>query len=445
MDRMLKNHIPYDRLKFHPHSFADPDGRLFWFEGELYRAISHQKTPFFDRLFEEATIPYLIERGLLIQSERTGLVLEGYGMVLRHRLVPFTSYPNEWCAAMFKDAALTYLKLFEELIPRGLTLKDTHPWNLLFEGAKPVYVDITSIKQLTLNSRGPDFDKFCRYYVYPIMLMSREQGRIARHLLPDYEGIQASDFSLLTGGHGSPLRLTSRLQSALHRRLKSVLGKQTESTRAHFACLGRMRSAIEKIHLPAIPVEDDDSVTSSNPHLLETISKLKPESVLAVGARTQWYAALAARLEIRVIVFNTDSAYITQLYRRARDQQLQLLPLIMDFTDPTPSRGLSNHLSIAASERLQCDLVLALGLVNEAVSGRNLRFEQIVDGLVQFSKRWVIVDYLPSQSPKIGDGQSEESCRYRSDSFIGALKKRFHHVSSLPSEAETHTLFLCEK
>src|SRR5262249_54481120 len=152
---MLKNHIPYDQLKFHPHSFADPDGRLFWFEGELYRAISHQKTPFFDRLFEEATIPYLIERGLLIQSERTGLVLEGYGMVLRHRSVPFTSYPNEWCAAMFKDAALTYLKLFEELIPRGLTLKDTHPWNLLFEGAKPVYVDITSIKQLTLNSRGP--------------------------------------------------------------------------------------------------------------------------------------------------------------------------------------------------------------------------------------------------------------------------------------------------
>src|SRR5262245_5200851 len=234
---MLMDRISYDQVKFHPHSFADPDGRLFWLNGELYRAISLEKTPFFERLFDDATIADLTKRDLLVHSERTNLTLEGYGMVVHHQLVPFVSYPNEWCAAMFKDAALTYLNLLEELIPRGLTLKDTHPWNLLFEGAKPVYVDFTSIRPLALDSGGPDYNKFCRYYVYPITLMAREHGRIARYLLPDYEGILASVFSSLTGRHDSRHRLTSRLKSRLHHRLRSVFRKQSASTKAQVACL----------------------------------------------------------------------------------------------------------------------------------------------------------------------------------------------------------------
>src|SRR5881296_2050967 len=117
---MLTDHISSSELRFHPHSFADPDGRLFWWNGELYRAISHEKTPFFVQLFRNGTIPELAERGFLIRSDRTALTLEGYGMVLRHRSVPFVSYPHEWCAAMFKDAAAAYLDLLEELLKRGL-------------------------------------------------------------------------------------------------------------------------------------------------------------------------------------------------------------------------------------------------------------------------------------------------------------------------------------
>src|ERR1041385_1142121 len=138
----MKNHISYAELKFHPHSFADPDGRLFWLDGGLYRAISHEKTPFFAQLFQNGIISELINRGILVGSEPTEHVLDGYGMVLRHTAVPFVSYPNEWCSAMFKDGALAYLDLLKELVQKGLTLKDTHPWNLVFDGVRPVYVDI---------------------------------------------------------------------------------------------------------------------------------------------------------------------------------------------------------------------------------------------------------------------------------------------------------------
>src|SRR5262245_16779020 len=215
---MVKNHISYDQITFHPHSFGDPDGRLFRFDGGLYRAISNEKTPFFSRLFEDGTIGELVNRGLLVRSEPADLTLDGYGMVLRHTSVPFVSYPNEWCAAMFKDAALAYLDLLKELVQRGLTLKDTHPWNLLFDGAKPLYVDMTSITPLTEGSTCPNYEKFCRYYLYPLVLMSRGHERIVRWLLVDYEGILPSDYLMMTRSATSTMRLSGRLKSSLKRR-----------------------------------------------------------------------------------------------------------------------------------------------------------------------------------------------------------------------------------
>src|ERR1043166_5460485 len=98
--------IPVDEIKFHPHSFADPAGRLFWWNGALYRGLRCAAAELFSRLLRDGTLQRLTDRGLLIDTEATGLRLENYQMVLRHRVVPFPSYPEEWCPAMLKDAAL---------------------------------------------------------------------------------------------------------------------------------------------------------------------------------------------------------------------------------------------------------------------------------------------------------------------------------------------------
>ena len=103
-------------------------------------------------------------------------------MVIRHRRIPFVSYPHEWCAAMFRSAGVAYLDLVSELARAGLGLRDTHPWNLLFEGARPIYVDLTSIRPIADKPRNIAQDKFYRYYVYPLLLMAQGQERLVRHL-----------------------------------------------------------------------------------------------------------------------------------------------------------------------------------------------------------------------------------------------------------------------
>ena len=431
---MVNTPISYAQVKFHPHSFADPDGRLFWLDGALYRGISHEKTPFFAQLFDSGIIRELMNRGLLVGSELTDLVLEGYGLVLRHTAVPFVSYPNEWCLAMFKDAALTYLDLLNELIPRGLTLKDTHPWNLLFERGKALYVDLTSITALTPQSNCPDYTKFCRYYFYPLVLISRGQERIARYLLPDYQGILESDFSLLTGRSRIPRR-----GRALFRKIASLMRhdhqQQAASANMRLERLRGIRRQVEAIAAPSSSEEYEEGLNAQTQHNLEQIiAQLSPVSILGLGVKTLWYSRLAERSGAGVVVFDTDSGYLTKLYVQARDKRLQLLPVFMDFTDATPSRGLPNHVSIGAADRFQCDLVLAVGLLN-VIFERHLRFDQLVEGLAQFAKRWLIIDYFsPDSRPE-----------YTFDSLTRALKKRFQSVSRLEPDAEIRSLVLCEK
>ena len=88
--------IPIKEVDYHPNSFCDSGGRVFWWKNELYRGIKEPHLPFCKKLFEEGIVQRLIEKEFLVQTELTNLTLNGYPLVLKHRRVPFVSYANEW-------------------------------------------------------------------------------------------------------------------------------------------------------------------------------------------------------------------------------------------------------------------------------------------------------------------------------------------------------------
>jgi hypothetical protein len=90
-------------------------------------------------------------------------------------------------------------------------------------------------------------------------------------------------------------------------------------------------------------------------------------------------------------------------------------------------------------------LVLAVGLLNPLIFERRLRFDQVVEGLTQFSKRWLIIDYTPPENPEFSDLQSRRFFEYTSENLTRSLLKRFRNVSRLQLHSEAHNLLLCEK
>ncbi len=120
-----------------------------------------------------------------METELTDLALDGYRLVLRHRSLPFVSYPYEWCDEMLKDAVLLLIDLEMKLTRHGLTLVDASPWNVVFDGSRPVFVDFTSFLPAEKNWTWNAYDGFCRYYIHPLQLMAHGRRRTARSLLQD--------------------------------------------------------------------------------------------------------------------------------------------------------------------------------------------------------------------------------------------------------------------
>lgn len=481
--------IPPGEVTFHPHSFTNHNGaRLFLWDGGIYRGILPQSAPYFIQLFQDGIIQRAAERGLLIETDLTPLTLDGYGLVLRHRRIPFVSYPNEWCALMLKDAALTLLDLAIELAPYGFTLADAHPWNLLFDDCHPVFVDLGSIIHID-NPVWPAYDEFCRFCLYPLMLMSKGQELIARLLMCEDKGVPHSDLLLLTQCSA----LISNPKASLLSRLIAVLRKQVpqayreqikyllraspmgvdKPSGKHKSAAGLTKAITHSSHIEFLkgvkreveaisfssgitespdhkesspsPITEPDAWTLKQREIHQILRSLRPSTVLVIGSHTGWYCKLAARQGSRVVSFDTDSASVTRLYYEAREQKLPVLPLLMDFSKPTPARGLASHWAIAATERLRCEMVLALEWLPDLICERHLRFEQIAEGVALFAKRWAMVEFVGKENAKVSRCWTEVFSWYKLENLVQALEKKFSSVRVVASEPDGRAWLLCEK
>ena len=488
----MKQQIPLGQIKFHPHSFGDHTVRLFRYNGELYRGISGERAVFFQKLFQESVIQKITEKGLLIESELTSFDVEGFDLVIRHRTIPFNSYPTEWCAAMLKDGMLTMIDLAIELAKQGLTLGDAHPWNLLFdlENNRPVFIDLGSIMPIDFSTWSV-YDEFCRFCLYPLILMAYDHDEIARLLMFEDRGVVKSDVLQLVG-EGIFLEETyqrsflgffeAKIQQLIlkfpysyrqkikkqllsifssvpitHQKLAdSVSLMQNRKEKSHLEFLEKVRDEVEKIKINGYnqnyfeterksSFSPENSWTAKQRNVYQILTELRPTSVLDISYHPGWYGQLAAVLGSQVISFDTDRNGTTQLYHDVLDKKIPMLPLIMDFTKSTPPRGLGNHWSIAATERLSCDMVLALGLVHHLVKERRLNFDQIAEGLFLFAKKWVLVEFIPRDDRELSQDGLERYPWYTLDNFIQVLQLKFKSVKIIPSAPEPRLLLLCKK
>jgi hypothetical protein len=442
--------IPRDEVSFHPHSFADADGRLFCWRGQLYRGISPGQSPFFLRLFQDGTIQSLVEKGLLVDSRLTPFLIDGFDLVVRHKTVPFVAYPQEWCAAMLKDAVLLLLDLLIELAGKNLTLKDAHPWNIIFADCKPVFVDLTSIVPMQGDGEWQAYEEFCNYCYYPLILMTLGHDRIARAMMTEYGGIQRRELVSLAQNSRPSRFLLSKLMNRLLTPVKSLIHKKDSGANAPQNFFYQLRKNVERLGLPT---DRDKGRTNSNRGieseqqacLSHILSALRPASVLDVNASQSWVSYLAAESTCQVISLGTDTNAMTEIYYDARKNGLPILPLIMNFAKPTPSIGYSNHYLTAATDRLQCEMVLALSLVHRAVHDYFLSFQLIAEGLALFSRRWVVVEFNQPRGQFSGNEPGGSFSWYSLDNFREALLNRFYKVDIISEDGEGSVLLLCEK
>ncbi len=454
--------IPDSEIVLHPLSH-DADGQLFSWRGGLYRGIPAPRVPFVRSLFDSGEVRRLVERGYLVGTDRSDVAVPPlYPLVLRHATVRFPSYPFEWCSEMLRDAALHTLDLLQALAPQSLALKDAHPGNVLFEGCRPLFVDFASIVPAGTEPASME-EEFISQFVGPVEFAAAGQGRIGRWLLRDFRrGVGREELALL--GQLSLRRLAGRVGRGAFAAAREVVreslfsaGRDPAPAAFRAARLERHRARLAGLRLPSPaaawrrdpaafpPFEPDATWTTKHRAVERLLQQYRPATVLEFGAQHGWYSMMAARAGARVIAFEMDEVSSNGLYLDAKRAALDIQPLMMSFSDPTPRIGVGEGLFQAASERFRCELVLGLDLVPRLVFEEALNFAQIAEGFAAFAGKVVVVEFVPAEDPELEHWRANRPEWYRLDNLVAALRRHFRSVAAIDSHPSHRVLLVCER
>jgi hypothetical protein len=99
-----------------------------------------------------------------------------------------------------------------------------------------------------------------------------------------------------------------------------------------------------------------------------------------------------------------------------------LLPLLQDFTNPSPSLGFASKERDSFIARCQADLVLALALIHHLAISHNLPFSYVADFIASLGDN-CIVEFVPKN-----DSQIQRLLANRKDIFPDYTEQKFEEA-----------------
>ncbi|HYY57256.1 MAG TPA: hypothetical protein VE842_07965, partial [Pyrinomonadaceae bacterium] len=197
-------------------SFRDPAGALLSYEGRILRLVNKQGEDDINASLASEALRRFVETGHVVKawplSEASMKELLGDGdladlvsnnqvsMVVEHERVPFQSFPYEWPPEMLHAAAALTLDLGEAMLAEGRGIKDATPYNVLFRGPVPVFVDWLSFEQRDpADSTWLPYAQFARTFLLPLLVNKHFGLQLGPLLMSKRDGLEPEEVYRLSG------------------------------------------------------------------------------------------------------------------------------------------------------------------------------------------------------------------------------------------------------
>jgi hypothetical protein len=408
----------------------------------------------------------LVESGLVIPHEETdehGMSADAF-KVIAPEVISFISHPYEWSFNQLRDAARATLTIEKQALEHGMSLKDASAYNIQFRGCRPVLIDTLSFEEYREGEPWFAYRQFCQHFLAPLALMSHNDVRLGQLLRVYIDGVPLDLASrLLPGKTKLSLGLATHihLHAQAQRKYSDKPVKPAGGKMSRMAFLGlidNLESTTRKLEWKPEGTEwadyydatnySDASLEHKAQVVADYLAKVNPKTVWDLGANTGRFSRIAADRGIPTVAFDIDPAAVELNYLdcRKRDEK-NLLPLLLDLTNPSPGIGWQNHERQSLIERGPCDTALALALVHHLAIGNNLPFNLIVDFLASIC-RTLVIEFVPksdSQVQRLLATREDIFPAYTREAFELAFGRSFTMVDSTPVRGSERTIYLMEK
>ena len=458
-------------------SYIDPRGRVFHYNGQVFRAFFPETAVFYKELLSSNKIAALTRQGKIIDFDfAPDIEIDGFALVVRQRKVSNLNYCFEWCPTMLKDAALLTLDLAIDFCVDDILLQDAMPSNILFDSAKPIFIDLCSFAPAVSGYIWSAYQQFCNLFLFPLYLLNCGYMDLTTQLMKNCnEGISAEaiirimsffDKAKIPGyfsrvflpkvisqtinisSHQAGIRqfLFDLMETKKITELRKIRNKLFLDLKKDISYLG-FSNKTKKVWSNYYQ-QTEEGVLQKKLGIVDSVTKnLKPGTVLDIGCNSGEFSVLASKLGARVVAFDTDSYCIDMLYKKASSQNLAILPLVMDILNPTPGMGWRGMQFKDAQERFNSEMVYALALVHHLVFLKGLSFKRIIQSIKDFCGKWLIIEYISWDDPKVKllpRRPSLDYSFYNQDNFLSALREQFSEISILPKYSDTRILVLAK-
>lgn len=457
-------------MNYQPHksSFRDTDARIVNYNGKIVRFIYNSYKSNFNQLQDSGLLNDLFETNSLVKHiELVDVNTDEKELykVIEPQLIPFISYPYEWSFSQFKDAALLTLDIQLKAIKKGMSLKDATAFNVQFLNGKAIFIDTTSFETYTEGAPWVAYKQFCQHFLAPLLFFKYNNSSLVKLLWSNIEGVPlnatsnalpySSRFNFYVWSH---IHYHAKLETK-YQADSSVKNKKMFLSKSKLeAFLLFLRSGIEKMTLAKTQTEwseyyktfsySNQSFNQKKELVKDFLIESKAVNVLDIGCNEGEFSLVASQIAKEVISVDFDSLVIEKLYNATKISKISnILPLIVDFSNPTPSIGWANNERQSFFDRANFDTTLALAVIHHLAIGNNVPLDKIAELFASITKN-LVIEFVPKddiQTQKLLITKKDIFENYTLDGFEFEFQKYFKIVKSEKINESNRILFLMTK
>ena len=456
----------------HVFSFRDPAGNITDFGDRIVRTVRRSAADDLLAFLASECSESFCHLGLLVHTKATGADSAG-NLLFEHERIPFVSYPYEWCPEMLHAAAELTLELAQLCMKEGFGLKDATPYNVLFRGPNPVFVDLLSFER-----REPGdptwlpYAQFVRTFLLPLLACRHLGFRLDQLMLADRDGINPevmyrwlSHLQRFRSPFLSLVTMPKWLASRSHK-VEATL-YQTQSLSDHRKALfifehlmHRLRRQLQKAR-PVASRSTWSSYMEEHSYSLpgfaakqavvsEALREFAPRTVLDIGCNTGHFSAMAARAGARTVAIDLDPAVIGRVWQLARSEQLDIQALVVNLARPTPAVGWRNSECPSFLERAKgsFDTVMMLAVLHHLLVTERIPLDQVIDQAADLTRDLLILEFILPEDPmfrRIARGRDRLHSNLTVARFEEACRRRFDVIRSVHLDDADRWLYVLRK
>ncbi|MFT4614550.1 MAG: ribosomal protein L11 methylase PrmA [Bacteroidia bacterium] len=433
-------------------SFRDPSGFVFSHSGYIYRQVNDCFSQTFDDFVESGLYDKLASKGLLVSHQE---IVDGSVpstpdsyKTLKPQQISFISYPYEWSFSQLKAAAMLTLRVQHISIQHGFILKDASAFNVQFIGSKPVFIDTLSFETYVPGTPWVAYKQFCQHFLAPLAIMAHTDIELSKLLISHIDGIPLPlaskllpfktrlNYSLATHIHLHARMQLQHSDAAGEQSMEKAKGA-TVSEKGLRALIGSLASSVNRLNWTMPKTEWGDYYDNTNYSdragnekraLVDSFLEGIPDKLKIIqdfGANTGEFSRIAANHCDLVVSQDIDPVAVEVNFRKSvADGPTNLLPLIQDFSSPSPAIGWGNAERSSFLERSTCDGLLVLALVHHLAINNNVPLTSIAK-LFAGITRWLVIEFVPKS-----DSQVIRLLATREDIFVHYTQHGFEEAFS---------------